>query len=132
MSDGAVETHARKGVIPMKAVVRNQSALAYPSDVTPIQRESTPQSPEQSASATSGTYFRAVRPTEAEAAALSRGEPVIDCAKVERLCSTIRANMWRADAQVIAQRMLDDASDSPSAASSEVGDVAANPDEDRR
>lgn len=116
----------------MKAVVRNQSALAYPSDGAPIQKGGSPQSPEQSASATSGTYFRAVRPTEAEAAALCRGEPVIDCAKVERLCSTIQANMWRADAQIIAQRMLDDASDSPSAVSSEDGDVTAIADEGRR
>jgi hypothetical protein len=31
------------------------------------------QSPEQSPSATSGTYFKAVRPTEGEAAALASG-----------------------------------------------------------
>ncbi|HWO13961.1 MAG TPA: hypothetical protein VNN80_30870, partial [Polyangiaceae bacterium] len=38
-------------------------------------------SPEQSAAATSGTYFRAVRPNPSEHDALARGEPVIDCAK---------------------------------------------------
>lgn len=107
----------------MKAVVRNQSALAYSSDVTPRQRGIAPASPEQSAAATSGTYFRAVRPTEAQAAAIARGEPVIDGAKVERLCSTIEADMWRADAQVIAQRMLDDASESASETSSALDGV---------
>lgn len=113
----------------MKAIVRNQSALAYSSDVT-SQRGVAPQSPEQSASATSGTYFRAVRPTEMEAAALSRGEPVIDFAKVERLCSTLQANLWSADSQVIAQRMINDSSSS--AICSEAGDAAAMSDEDPR
>lgn len=114
----------------MKAVVRNQTALAYPSDATPIQQGVARQSPEQSASATSGTYFRAVRPTEAEAAALSRGEPVIDCAKVARLRATIAAELWRADSQIIAQRLLEDSSQS--AALSEVGALQDAPDQDCR
>lgn len=114
----------------MKAVVRNPSAIAYPSDVTPLQRGGAPQSPEQSASATSGTYFRAVRPTEAEVAALSTGQSVIDGAKVARLRATIAADLWRADSQVIAQRLLDDSSSS--AAPSEVGAARDTPDEDSR
>lgn len=114
----------------MKAVVRNPSAIAYPSDVTPLHRGGAPQSPEQSASATSGTYFRAVRPTEAEVAALSTGQSVIDGAKVARLRATIAADLWRADSQVIAQRLLDDSSSS--AAPSEVGAARDTPDEDSR
>jgi hypothetical protein len=35
-------------------------------------------SPQQSASATSGTYFKAVRPTDPEAAALAGGERFFD------------------------------------------------------
>lgn len=67
-------------------------------------------SPEQSTSATSGTYFRAVRPTEAELAAVARGERIFDGEKVERLRSTLEAAMWRTDLDLIAERMLDDAS----------------------
>lgn len=63
-----------------------------------------------------------------EAAPVARGEPGIDADKVERLCSTIEAGMWRADSQVIAERMLEDASDDPSAsrpaAESAGGDAA--------
>lgn len=72
-----------------------------------------PLSPEQSNSASSGTYFRAVRPTDAEAVAVARGEPVIDSAKVQRLRSIIEAGMWRASSESVARHMLDDASDSP-------------------
>ena len=82
----------------MKGVVRNlrSSLPAQPS-------------PEQSAASTSGTYFRAVRPTEAEVAAVARGEQIFDSEKVERLRSTIEAAMWRSDVELIAGRMLDDA-----------------------
>lgn len=97
------------------AVIRNQSVVACP--------EGSPQSPEQSATATSGTYFRAVRPTQAEAAALARGEPLIDSAKVERLCSTIAANLWRADSRVVAERMLQEAGSEQGTA----GDGVAGP-----
>ena len=89
----------------MKGVFRNH-ALAQPAQ----QQLGPSPSPEQSASATSGTYFRAVRPTESEAAALARGETLIDSEKVERLRSTVEAAMWRADTEIIAERMLDDAS----------------------
>jgi anti-sigma28 factor (negative regulator of flagellin synthesis) len=94
----------------MKAVVRNQSAQNSQPQASE-QHGVLPQSPEQSDSATSGTYFRAVRPTEAEAAALARGEPIIDGSPLERLRSTIKAGTWRGDSQVIAQRMIDDAID---------------------
>ncbi len=94
----------------MKAVVRNQSAQNSQPE-TSEQHGVLPQSPEQSDSATSGTYFRAVRPTEAEAAALARGEPVIDRGQLERLRSAIKAGTWQADLQIVAQRMIDDAND---------------------
>ena len=94
----------------MKGVVRNLRADFHGSSSHPEpSSRPTPLSPEQSASATSGTYFRAVRPTEAEAAAVARGEQIFDAEKVERLRSTIEAAMWRADPESIAERMLDDA-----------------------
>lgn len=90
----------------MKGVFRSH-ALA----VAPTERPGAPPpSPEQSASATSGSYFRAVRPRAADAAAIARGEPSSDSDKVERLRSTVEAMMWRADVALIAERMLDDAS----------------------
>jgi anti-sigma28 factor (negative regulator of flagellin synthesis) len=69
------------------------------------------QSPQQSATASSGTYFKAVRSTEAEAAALARGEPVIDCAKVEGLRFELDVGIWRCDSARIARAVLDDAAD---------------------
>ena len=67
-------------------------------------------SPELSPSATSGTYFKAVRPTEGEAAALARGEPVVDCAKIEGLRFELDVGIWRGDSDRIARGLIDDAS----------------------
>jgi hypothetical protein len=90
----------------MKAVFRNHTASARQ---LRSERQATPQSPEHSDSAGSGTYFRAVRPTDAEAAALARGEPVLDVAKLNRLRFALEAALWRADVEVIALRMVEDA-----------------------
>jgi hypothetical protein len=65
-------------------------------------------SPEQSATASSGTY-RAVRPTVAEAAAVARGESVIDTAKVEGLRFELDVGIWAGDVEYIASRVVDDA-----------------------
>jgi anti-sigma28 factor (negative regulator of flagellin synthesis) len=92
----------------MKAV-RNNSARANLQGMRSEQPDTLPLSPEHSDSASSGTYFRAVRPTEAEAAAVARGEHVVDGAKVRRLCTTLEAGSWHADSDVIAQRIIDDA-----------------------
>ena len=67
------------------------------------------QSPEQNAAAASGTYFRAVRVTASEAAALARGEPVVDAAKIEGLRFELDCGLWRADLEGLAQRLIDDA-----------------------
>jgi anti-sigma28 factor (negative regulator of flagellin synthesis) len=67
------------------------------------------QSPEQNPSATSGAYFRAVRPTDSEAAALGRGEPGIDCAKVEGLRFELDVGIWRSDSERVAQCVIADA-----------------------
>jgi anti-sigma28 factor (negative regulator of flagellin synthesis) len=90
----------------MKGVFRNHALASAPTE----RPGALPPSPEHRASATSGSYFRAVRPTAAEAATLADGEPVIDSEKVERLRSTVEAMMWRPDVESIAERMLDDAS----------------------
>jgi hypothetical protein len=66
-------------------------------------------SPEQNASGTSGTYFRAVRPSAPERDAIARGEPVINCAKVEVLRFELEVGIWRRDSLLIAGRVLDDA-----------------------
>jgi anti-sigma28 factor (negative regulator of flagellin synthesis) len=93
----------------MKAVVRKRLTRASV-DSNSGHAAAAGQSPEQNASAASGTYFRAVRPpTEAEADALARGEPVIDCAKVERLRSVVGTGTWCPDPEIIAQRMVEDA-----------------------
>jgi anti-sigma28 factor (negative regulator of flagellin synthesis) len=73
------------------------------------------QSSEQSASAASGTHFRAVRPTEAEAAAVARGQSLIDCAKVESLRFEIELGIWRGDSERIAKSVIDDGEFAPDA-----------------
>jgi hypothetical protein len=67
------------------------------------------QSPRENASATSGTYFRAVRPTPAEAEAVARGEPLTNCAKLEGLRFELEVGVWRGDAALIAERVVADA-----------------------
>jgi len=99
--------HRRKGLTPMKAVFRNHTGLAR--QLRSERQGAAPQSPEHSDSAGSGTYFRAVRPTDSEAAALARGEPILDVAKLNRLRFALEAALWRADVEVVAQRMLEDA-----------------------
>jgi anti-sigma28 factor (negative regulator of flagellin synthesis) len=66
------------------------------------------QSLEQSASSTSGTYFRAPRP-EQEPAPLARGEPIIDGAKIEGLRFELDVGVWRMDSERIAQSIIADA-----------------------
>lgn len=67
------------------------------------------QSPRENASATSGTYFRAVRPTPAEAEAVARAEPFAENAKVEGLRFELDVGVWRADSALIARRVVADA-----------------------
>jgi hypothetical protein len=67
------------------------------------------QSPRENPSATSGAYFRAVRPTPAEADAVARGEPHADCAKVEGLRFELEVGVWRGDSALIARRVVADA-----------------------
>jgi anti-sigma28 factor (negative regulator of flagellin synthesis) len=64
---------------------------------------------EQSASAVSGMYFRAVRLDQTEATALARGESIFDVAKVEGLRFELDVGIWRADSEHIAHRLVDDA-----------------------
>jgi len=90
----------------MKGVFRSHAIATAPTERPCASMPS----PEQSASATSGSYFRAVRPTAADAAAMVRGDASLDGEKVERLRSTVEAMMWRPDVEFIAERMLEDAS----------------------
>lgn len=69
------------------------------------------QSPEQNASAASGAYFKAVRPTVGEAAAVARGETVVDGAKLEGLRFELDVGIWRSDSERVSRCLIDDAAD---------------------
>lgn len=76
----------------MKAVVRHLSSKA------PVAAAS----PEHNSSATSGTYFRAVRPEEQDVAAVLADEE-----RRARVESLLDSGLWRIDSELIASRMLD-------------------------
>src|SRR5690606_5012680 len=92
---------------PLKTVGR-QSALAHESAAAPAS-DADPQSPERSASATSGTYVRAFRPSEQEVSRLARNDSEIDGAKLEGLRFELDVGVWRADSERIAQCVIADA-----------------------
>jgi anti-sigma28 factor (negative regulator of flagellin synthesis) len=99
----------------MKAIGRKASALASQMDVRSGVEGPSP-SPEHSNAASSGTYFRAVRPTEVEAAAVARGEVVVlgdrvlqD--KVRRLTGAVEAGLWQLDSEIVAGLIIDDAAE---------------------
>ncbi len=90
------------------------------------QQSALPLSPEHNDAASSGTYFRAVRPTEAEAAAVARGEVVVlgdtvrgDTArsdralddKLRRLSGAVQAGIWQLDSEIVAGLIIDDAAE---------------------
>ena len=90
-------------------VIRKTSHLAHEPHATIGASGHEAQSPRENASATSGTYFRAVRPTQADADAVARGEPLLDCAKVEGLRFELDVGVWRSDPVLIARRVVADA-----------------------
>jgi anti-sigma28 factor (negative regulator of flagellin synthesis) len=89
---------------------RKPSSLAHqPPGTSDLSRPERP-SPEHSATATSGTYFRAVRPSySAEASALPDAEGAIDSAKIEGLRFELEVGVWRADSERIARLIIADA-----------------------
>jgi anti-sigma28 factor (negative regulator of flagellin synthesis) len=89
--------------------IRKPSVVAHLPQSTSEARTREAQSPEQNASSTSGTYFRAVRPSEGDAAALARGEPLLDRAKVEGLRFELDVGVWRGDSERMARRVIVDA-----------------------
>jgi anti-sigma28 factor (negative regulator of flagellin synthesis) len=89
--------------------IRKPSVVAHFRQSTSETGSREAQSPEQNASSTSGTYFRAVRPSESEAAATARGEPVTESAKVEGLRFELDVGIWRGDSEHIARRVIADA-----------------------
>lgn len=76
----------------MKAVVRHLSSQA------PVAAAS----PEHSSSATSGTYFRAVRGDEEDVAAVLAEEE-----RRARVESLLESGLWRIDLELVASRMVD-------------------------
>jgi hypothetical protein len=90
--------------------VRKPSLVAQRPQETAGSRRREMQSPEQSASATSGTYFKAVRPAAPEPAASARSQsPIADGAKVEGLRFELEVGVWRGDSERIALAVVDDA-----------------------
>jgi hypothetical protein len=86
----------------MKAVVRHLSSnpsgnLAGRSGQAPVAAAS----PEQDSSATSGTYFRAVRLSETEAAEALAAD------KLARVGSLLDSGLWRVDPELVASRIID-------------------------
>jgi hypothetical protein len=96
----------RDSRIVMKAV-RQRAALAGQPHATIQSSRGEDGAHEQSASAQSGTQFRAVRPNPAQAPA--RGDPVLDSAKLEGLRFELDVGIWLGDSELIAQRLIDDA-----------------------
>lgn len=88
---------------------RKPSGLAHQPPATSGAHGNETESPERSAAATSGAYLRAVRPTEAELAALERGEAPIDGAKIEGLRFDLEVGVWRKDSERIARGIIADA-----------------------
>jgi hypothetical protein len=88
---------------------RKPSSLAHAVRGTSDLRRPETRSPEQSATATSGTYFRAVRPRPGEASALPEAEGASDGAKVEGLRFELDVGLWRCDPLRVAQLIVDDA-----------------------
>ncbi|MEY2933265.1 MAG: hypothetical protein RL033_4014 [Pseudomonadota bacterium] len=91
----------------MKAVVRHLSskpsrALSADFVGAPSQAPFAAASPEQDSSATSGTYFRAVRLSETEAAAALADEE-----RLARVGSLLDSGVWRVDPELVASRMLE-------------------------
>lgn len=88
---------------------RTTSHLAHRPHATNAAGGHEAQSPQHSASATSGTYFRAVRPSAQQAESVALGEPCVDGAKVEGLRFELDVGIWRSDVALIARRVVDDA-----------------------
>jgi hypothetical protein len=85
----------------MKTPIRNGSALRAPEPGTPVAGEAS-QSPEHNGSATSGTYFRAVRRTPESVDAATRAEQKRRARCVARLRSLVRMGAWAADSTTAA------------------------------
>lgn len=86
----------------MKAVVRHLSSKPAGAFASASQIPVAAASPEQDSSATSGTYFRAVRLSEAEAA-----EALADEEKLARVGSLLDSGLWRVDPELVASRIID-------------------------
>jgi hypothetical protein len=87
--------------------IRQQAALAIARQAAIQSNGGEGPAHEQSASALSGTQFRAVRPDPAEAQAGTEG--VLASAKLEGLRFEIDVGVWRGDSEHIAQLLIDDA-----------------------
>lgn len=94
----------------MKGIISSHSALTAYQRQSAVDAVAVSQSPAPREGAVSSTNLRAARVSiSAEARALAAGEAVIDGAKVERLRGAIEAGKLKFDAQLVAQRLIDQA-----------------------
>lgn len=92
----------------MKGIISSHSALTAYQRQSAVDAVGVPQSPASREGAVSSTNIRAARVSiSAEARALAGGEAAVDPAKVARLRGAIEAGNLKFDAQLVAQRMID-------------------------
>lgn len=94
----------------MKGIISSHSALTAYQRQSAVDAVAVSKSPASREGAVSGTNLRAARVSiSSEARALAGGEAVVDGAKVERLRGAIQSGSFKLDAQLVAQRMIDQA-----------------------
>ncbi len=94
----------------MKGIISSHSALTAYQRQGAVNPVSVPHSPAAREGAPSTTGVSAARVSiSAEARALAGGDAAVDQAKVERLRAALASGSLKFDAQLVAQRMIDQA-----------------------
>lgn len=94
----------------MKGIISSHSALTAYQRQSAVDAVAASPAPGSREGAVSSTNLRAARVSiSAEARALAGGEAVVDSAKVERLRGAMQAGNLKFDAQLVAERLLDQA-----------------------
>lgn len=92
----------------MKGIISSHSALTAYQRQSAVDAVAVSKSAAPREGAVSSTNLRAARLSiSEEARALAGGEAIIDSAKVERLRGALQAGNLKFDAQLVAQRMID-------------------------
>ena len=92
----------------MKGIIRSHSALTASKRQSAVDAVSISEFPASREAAVSSTNLRAVRVSiSEEEGAVAGGEAVIDGARVERLRRAMEAGNLKFDAQLVAQRLME-------------------------